>query len=163
MIFRPPSATRLPVPHIQQHNNGECLAACVAMCLQYLDSPVPYQRLIQLLGIQTGLGTQFSNIQQLKRLKISVHYRQYGTLEELHAFLVGGWPCIVSVQTQELPYWNGVNVYHAVVVAGMDRDHVYVNDPELPDGPVSVRLGDLDLAWLAQDETYAVIAPLIAK
>lgn len=81
-----------------------------------------------------------------------------GALEELYTFLTAGWPCIASVQTQELPYWNGVNVYHAVVVVGMDATQVYLNDPELPAGPVPVSLRDFDLAWLAQDETYAVIS-----
>jgi hypothetical protein len=36
MIFRPPAPVRLPVPHVQQRNNGECLVACIAMCLGYL-------------------------------------------------------------------------------------------------------------------------------
>jgi ABC-type bacteriocin/lantibiotic exporter with double-glycine peptidase domain len=160
MIFRPPSPARLHVPHVQQRANGECLAACVAMCLGYLNRPVRYDRLIKLLKIQPAVGTQFSNIRNLQRLKYVVTYRTYGTLEELYILLSGGWPCITSVQTKELPYWNSVNIYHAVVVTGMDQDYAYLNDPELPDGPVSVRLGEFDLAWLAQDETYAVIAPL---
>jgi ABC-type bacteriocin/lantibiotic exporter with double-glycine peptidase domain len=158
MIFHPPAPVRLAVPHVQQRTNGECLAACAAMCLGYVKWPVRYERLVKLLEIEPGLGTQFSNIHKLERLKVGVNYRMYGTLEELYTFLTAGWPCIASVQTQELPYWNGVNVYHVVVVVGMDASQVYLNDPELPAGPVPVLLGDFDLAWLAQDETYAVIS-----
>lgn len=111
-----------------------------------------------MLNVQRGVGTQFSNIRALERLKVTVTYRQYGALKELYTFLAAGWPCIASVQTQDLPYWNQVNVYHVVVVAGMDQEHVYLNDPEFPAGPIPVRIGDFDLAWLAQDETYAVIS-----
>lgn len=138
MIFRPPSAVRLLVPHVQQRAHGECLAACVAMCLGFLNRPVHYDRLLKLLEIQAAVGTQFSNICKLQQLRIAVNYRTYGTLEELYTFLSHGWPCITSVQTKELPYWNSVNVYHVVVVAGMDQDHVYLNDPDLPDGPIPV-------------------------
>ena len=39
----------------------------------------------------------------------------------------------------------------------IDSDHVYLNDPDLPEAPVAVPLADFDLAWLAQDERYAVL------
>jgi len=159
MIFRPPSSFLLPVPHVQQHADGECLAASVAMCLSYLQNPVRYERLLKTLLIQSDVGTAFSNIRNLEKLKIGVNYRRYGTLEELYRLLSGGWPCIVSIQTQELAYWNGTNVYHAVVVAGMDQNSVFLHDPALPAGPIDVTLGEFDLAWLAQDETYAILAP----
>ena len=121
MMFRPDTPVRLPVPHIQQQAHGECLAACAAMCLEYLQRPVKLQRLIKLLKIQRGIGTQFSNIQTLQQLNVTVRYRQYGTLQEIYQLLENGYPCIASVQTQELPYWNQVNVYHVVVVVGMDQ------------------------------------------
>jgi ABC-type bacteriocin/lantibiotic exporter with double-glycine peptidase domain len=159
VIFHPPAAVRLPVPHVQQRAHGECLAACVAMCLAYLKRPVRYERLVHVLDIKPGVGTSFSNLRRLERLQLGVTSRKQGTLEELYTLLCGGWPSIASVQTQELPYWQGVNVYHVVVVVGMDAEQIYVNDPDLPAGPVAVALGDFDLAWLAQDETYAVIAP----
>ena len=86
------------------------------MCLRYLNCSVRYERLIKVLGIERGIGTQFSNIRKLELLSIAVTYRTYGTIEELYTFLGGGWPSIASVQTAELPYWNGMNVYHLVVV-----------------------------------------------
>ena len=48
---------------------------------------------------------------------------------------------------------------HAVVIVGMDATHVHLNDPGLPDGPIPVPIGEFDLAWLAQYERYAVLAP----
>lgn len=127
------------------------------MCLAFLQRSVAYEQLVSLLGIQLGVGAPFPHIQKLAQLGLSINYRGYGSLEELYTLLLAGWPSIASVQTQDLPYWHGVNVYHVVVVVGMDAEHVHLHDPDLPAGPVTVSLGDFDLAWLAQDETYAVI------
>lgn len=65
---------------------------------------------------------------------------------------------IASVQTQELPYWQGVASLHAVLVVGMDEEHVYLNDPEWPEAPLCVTIGDFDLAWLARGERYALLS-----
>ncbi|MCB0111712.1 MAG: C39 family peptidase [Caldilineaceae bacterium] len=100
------------------------------------------------MGIRRGLGTPFSQIQHLHPLGVTVIYQEFGTLPEIYDLLCHGWPCIVGVQTQELPHWNKVNTQHAVVVVGMDQDHVYLNDPEFPAVPIQTPLGDFDLAWL---------------
>ena len=159
MIFRPPSTCHLPVLHVKQHDTGECLVACATMVCTYVGIPVSYQRLLKVLRIQRGLGTPFYQIRNLTALNINVTYREQGTLQELHELLCHGWPCIVGVRTQELPYWDGVDVQHAVVVTGMDPQAIYLNDPEFPDSPIRVSLGDFDLAWLEQKEVYAVLAP----
>ncbi len=149
MIFRPPSPCHLSIPHIQQRHNGECLAACVNMVCSYLKKPIDYNRLVKLLRIQKELGTPFTQVQNIQTLGIEVNYQEYGALNELYNLLCGGWPSIVGLKTNELPYWKKVNVQHAVVVVGMDADHVYLNDPAFPNAPVRVLLGDFDLAWLA--------------
>ena len=88
------------------------------MLLRYYDIPYNYDRLVRLLGIQRPYGTAFPNIGKLANQKIAVAYRQ-GTIAGLHAHLVNGDPCIASVQTGQLPYWNKLNTYHVVVVVGM--------------------------------------------
>lgn len=88
----------LPVPHLQQQERGECLAACAAMLLAY----------------------------------------------------------VAFVKTGELPYWDE-DCDHAVVVAGLDDEVVYLNDPAFPDAPVQVPRGDFDLAWLGRDEFFAAL------
>lgn len=42
---------RLPVPHLKQTQQADCLAACAAMVLAYLNQPTDYRRLLTLLGI----------------------------------------------------------------------------------------------------------------
>lgn len=157
MLFRPPSLQLLTVPHIQQRNSGDCLAACAAMICEYLNVSMRYDRLVKQLGIKVGVGAAFSNIERLDRSPLQVIHRVSGQLPHLYALLEQGWPIIASVQTGELPHWFGHNTLHAVVVIGMDPEHVYVNDPGYPDAPIRVPIGDFDLAWLAQDERYAVL------
>lgn len=145
----------LPIAHIQQRRDGECLPVCVAMLLSYLGVALSYRRVLALLGTRPEIGTPTSNIRNIEQTGLAVKY-QRGTLRTLHMYLSGGHPVIAFVSTGHLPHWKK-NVEHAVVVAGMDNDRVYLNDPELSSGPVATPLGDFDLAWLERDEMYAVI------
>lgn len=142
----------LPVPHIQQRQRGECLAACAEMVLTYLGFSVAYEHLLKLLEITSRIGTPAYNIRKLEKLHVSVIYQQ-GSLADLHRHLLHEQPCIAFVKTQELPYWREA-VDHAVVVVGMDDQSVYLNDPALTEAPLQVSCGDFDLAWLERDEFY---------
>lgn len=112
----------LSLPHLQQRERGDCLAACAAMVLAHIGIKVPYRRLLTLLQIKRGFGTPFYSIQRLKRLGVNIVYQQ-GTLNQLHARLTNHNPCIVPVKTAELPYWTA-DTDHAVVVVGMNETHV---------------------------------------
>lgn len=103
------------------------------------------------------MGTLASNIRRLDALGLQVIYQQ-GTFETLAHHLRQDQPCIAFIYTGELPYWTA-GVDHAVVVAGLDDQTIYLNDPVLPYGPIPVARGDFDLAWLEWDETYAVLTP----
>lgn len=158
MLFHPPSPRILAVPHVQQQHAGECLAACASMICSYLGVAVAYPRLVRLLEIQQDVGVSFSKIHNLEKLGLTVAYHKGGTLPQLYNLLTAGWPVIVSVQTKELPYWSGIASLHAIVLVGMDRNHVYLNDPEWPDAPVQAPMGDFDLAWLARGERFALLS-----
>lgn len=142
----------LSVPHIRQREDGECVAACAAMVLKYLNIPASYEQLLRLLKID-WFGTAAFRVRELEKLGIAVIYKQ-GTLEEIHDHLSNDRPCIAFVKTIELPYWAEA-IDHALVVAGLDDEFVYLNDPAFPDAPKKVSHGDFDLAWLERDEYYA--------
>lgn len=145
---------RLSVPHIPQHKDGECVAACAAMLLDYMGVSASYNQILKLLGTE-WFGTFASQIRKLESLKLTVIY-QRGTFEDLHHHLSNNHPCIAFVMTEELPYWNEERS-HAVVVAGLDDDLIYLNDPAFHDAPKAVSRGDFDLAWIKWDEMYATL------
>ncbi|MCB0061067.1 MAG: peptidase C39 family protein [Caldilineaceae bacterium] len=149
------STIHLPVKHVQQPRIGECLPACAAMVLDYIGVSVRYRRLLRILEVIPNTGTASFKIRNLSQIGVNVLYEQ-GTLNRLHHQLLNNHPCIVFVRTVELPYRND-DTDHALVVAGMDEQSIYLHDPESPTAPTKVSLGDFDLAWLERDELYAVL------
>ena len=145
----------LHVSHRKQSQRADCLAACAAMVLDYIECPCSYQRLVDLLNIKL-IGAPSSNILQLARLGVSVVHNA-GSLEELESQIAQGRPCIVFLDTGELPYWSEAT-FHAVVVVGMDDEYVYVNDQAFDQAPQVATWGDFDLAWIARGYTYAVVS-----
>lgn len=142
----------LPVAHRIQQHGVDCLPTCALMMLAYMGHSVRYGRLMRIL--KTGdIGTPFSNLHHLSQIGISVTVAS-GTLDLLYEQLRHDRPCIASVDTGELPHWSYATE-HAIVVVGMDKDYVYVNDPSFEIAPILVPIGDFDLAWLAMDEDYS--------
>jgi ABC-type bacteriocin/lantibiotic exporter with double-glycine peptidase domain len=156
LFFQSPTSPRLNVLHLQQPNLGECLATCTAMVLAYYKVSYDYRQLIKTLRIQPELGTPFSNITKLAELGLLVGFRENGRLETLHRLLTQGWPCLIAVDTGELPYWH-TRTGHAVVLVGMDKHHVYLNDPAMTVGPLQVPIDDFYLAWQEYSLSYAVL------
>ena len=101
------------------------------------------------------IGTLASNIRRLEALKVEVIF-QPGDFDQLQDHLQQNQPCIAFIHTRELSYWTD-DVDHAVVVVGLDEQHIYLNDPAFPSGPLTVDRGEFDLAWLEWDEKYAVL------
>lgn len=153
-MFSPTHSVLLPVPSFQQQADADCLPACTLMVLTYLQRPVRYRQLLRTLGTK-DFGTPFSNLRQLAQLGVTVTVAA-GTLELLYTQLCEGVPSIVSVQTADFPHWENATE-HAVVVVGMDRQYMFINDPAFDVAPILVPVGDFDLAWLAQEELYGVI------
>jgi len=75
-------AVFLEIEHVHQRNDGECLAACAAMVLNFIGIPFAYKRLIRVLEIKDDFGTASSKIRNLDRLGVRVTYKQ-GDLEAL--------------------------------------------------------------------------------
>lgn len=149
----------LPVPHKQQEDQADCLAACAAMIFAYHQIRMPYRRIRKQLKVRQ-YGTPFFNLARLDR-HFDVHIAR-GNVGIIMPTLLAHTPLIVSVLMGELPHYaNDNDSRHAVVIVGMNREtnKVYLNDPALPQGGLAVSLGDFDLAWLAQRERYALLTP----
>lgn len=144
----------LPVQNIRQRHRGQCLAASAAIVLAYMRFPYSYKRLLRVLRIE-WFGAPSFNIRHLTKLGLRVIYKP-GTLAELYHHLTQNRPPIVFVKTRELPYWN-LDTDHALVMIGMDNQHIYLNDLDFDTAPMKVSVGDFDLAWFEHEELYAVL------
>lgn len=144
----------LAVSHRRQHQQADCLAACAAMVLTYLGSPIEYDHLLRLLGIRY-YGAAFSNLRNLEALGVSVAITR-GNKDGLQGHLGSGSPVIVALNTDALPYWEE-DTAHAVVVIGIELDHVLLNDPAFEEAPQVVPLDAFLMGWIEQDYRYAIL------
>jgi len=142
------------VPQREQTQPADCLAACVAMVLDYLEQPISYSQLLRLLGIGPA-GAPRRNVLRLARHGLQVTYRE-ATLPILVDYLQTGRPVIVFMDTGELAYWSRTT-NHAVVVVGIAGETILVNDPAFPAASQRVPRDEFELAWLNCDNACAII------
>ncbi len=144
----------LPVPHREQRQRSDCLAACAAMALLHLGRKINYHKLLKLLRI-TPFGTSGHHLIHLTSLGVQVIYHE-GTMDELKEHLGNNRPCIALVRTTDMSYWS-YETDHAVLVVGFDEQSIYVNDPAFAKAPLKISASEFELAWLTFNYRYAVI------
>ena len=144
----------LNVSHYQQQQTSDCLAACSAMVLDYLNISTSYSRLLRLLKVKS-IGAPFSNVGNLSRLRVGIEF-DYGEMAILYARIDANHPVIVAVDTSELSYWD-MPTYHALVVIGYDDHFIYVNDPDQSFGKIAIDVNEFALAWLERDYMFATL------
>lgn len=153
-MTRLPIIPSLPVLHRSQEQLSDCLAACAAMVIAFSGKSIPYDHLLKTLSI-TPSGAPRRNILRLTSLGVSVTYRE-ATLPIIAEYLQAGHPVIAFVDSGELSYWTTAT-NHALVIVGMDNDHVYVLDPAFPPTPIAIAEGEFHLAWLNCDYMCAIV------
>lgn len=146
----------LPVPHHRQSHDGACLPTCARMVLEFHGHIASEAKLAQFLGTQS-FGTSAPNLRRLERWGFVVTYESV-TLTTLQTHLEAGTPCLVFVQTGDLPYWNE-QTSHALVAVGLDDENIYVNDPAFDQAPQTIPLDYFLLAWSEFDHRCAIIQP----
>jgi ABC-type bacteriocin/lantibiotic exporter with double-glycine peptidase domain len=124
------------------------------MVLTYAGLSVDYTQLLTVLRIGP-LGAPRRNVLHLARLGLDVTYRE-ATLPIMASYLQADHPVIAFVDTGELAYWS-FTTNHALVVLGLDADHVIVNDPAFASAPHRIPQDEFELAWLNGDNACAVI------
>ena len=93
----------LPVPHLRQEQDGDCLPVCAYTVLAYLGKRMLLWRLRRILKTNS-MGTPFSNIRNLARFGITVKTDTRGNFATLYNALAANRPCIVSVETVDFPH-----------------------------------------------------------
>jgi ABC-type bacteriocin/lantibiotic exporter with double-glycine peptidase domain len=144
----------LPIPHHKQQQQADCLAACAAMVLAHHNIAVDYAQLLKILKVKS-FGAAGQNLKYLASLGVEVIYRE-GSLEELREYLLAGLPCIVLLNTADLPHWS-YSTNHAVVVVGFDDSAIFLNDPAFDQHPISIPAIAFELAWMMFDYRLGVI------
>ncbi len=146
------------VPHLEQELDYSCLAACVRMVLAFYGCERTEADLRALLKTRPGGTSPVQIIWRLPELGFGA-YVQTGSQAIVHEHLTAGWPCIVHVWTQPLPYWEE-EVIHALVVVELTKEGALVHDPALPTGPTSIPLEAFLHAWAATDYLTIAIRPV---
>ncbi len=136
---------KLPVPHFRQQLPHTCLPACVRMVLAYWGKEHSEEELAQALGTVPVLGTRpESVVAGLENMGYRALWFENATLERLLDLLVHDWPVVVFVRAADLPH--GRIGLHAVVVIGIEGEHVTCLDPSL-DREFSFELSSFLRAW----------------
>jgi ABC-type bacteriocin/lantibiotic exporter with double-glycine peptidase domain len=144
----------LPIEHHMQETGVGCLAACTQMVLHYIGIEQSQQRLNQLLGL-TSIGVPYTNLTRLTWLDVQVDMLM-GDEAQIKQAIGSDRPIIAFLFTGDLPYWQA-NTPHAVVIAGYDDTHLYINDPAFVTAPQTVQWSEFLLAWSEMDYAYAII------
>lgn len=87
----------LPVSHLKQKGDGDCLAACAPMVLEFIDRGIDYSHVAQLLKIRI-FGAPASNIRLITQLGLSVTY-SVTDVDGLFKMLDNGQPVIWSISS----------------------------------------------------------------
>jgi ABC-type bacteriocin/lantibiotic exporter with double-glycine peptidase domain len=116
------------------------------MVLDYYGVPVSEQEVVSLTNT-TITGTRLEEATAVASLGVEVTVER-ATLTELRQQINAGRPCIVSVLSVHFAHYALLPfVLHAVVVAGIDNENVYVFDPARESAPDTIPLDSFEAAW----------------
>ncbi len=145
------------IRHWRQEREADCLVACAVMVLEYLGIYRGYSWLGKALQT-TAIGTPFRNLTNLHNiLGVHVIVDIDGALSDFETVLDLGLPIIVAVDSDDANIWPYYQ-NHAVVVAGFNKETIFINDPATQEAPQEVALKTFLWAWSRRDYQYAVIS-----
>lgn len=140
----------LLVPHFFQtdpQGRNSCVPAAVRMVLAFQGIQIGEETLCDLLETKLH-GTPALNVLLLNdRLPQCSVKAESSTVDDLLRSLHAGIPPITFVRTSLLPYWQGKDVMHALVVVEVQEATALVNDPRFSTAPLSIALADFLAAW----------------
>jgi len=117
-------------PHVEQHDQTDCGAACLAMITAFYGNPVGMARLRDMANVDANGASMWSVARAAEALGFHARGLQldYDALRHIHL------PAII--------HWDG---FHWVVLYEVGRRHVVISDPGL--GRRRIRKQDFLAAW----------------
>jgi hypothetical protein len=102
-------------------------------------------------------GTRAGNLMRLSGPAFEVYLRA-SNLAELQSVLADNQPVIVFLKTGPLEYWK-MDIFHTVVLIGLDATAVVLDDPYFATAPQSTSLQSFEKAWAATGQFAEFIRP----
>jgi ABC-type bacteriocin/lantibiotic exporter with double-glycine peptidase domain len=138
-----PSSWR-SVPHFQQELEYSCVPACLRMVLAH-HGDTRAEADLRLLLDTKPTGTRAGNILRLSGDAFEIHVRS-SNLTDLQKALSDNQPPIIFLKTGSLDYWK-LDIFHAVVLVGLDSQAAAFNDPYFATSPQTTSLQNFEKAW----------------
>ena len=111
-----------------------CGPASLKIVLEYYGVEKTEQELAKLCGVRSGLGTDDHGLKKAaEQLGFTVEIKNNNTFEDIERWLDKNVPVIVSWFTRGRTDYTDSDVAdgHYSVVAGLDDDFIYLQDPEI--------------------------------
>jgi predicted double-glycine peptidase len=128
----------LPVPDVRQSTTYSCGAATFQAVISYWGTDYREGTIMEMLGSSETSGTEpDAMVRAAHKLGLRAKIAENLTLQDLENSIQKGVPVIVAIQawveniTQEFDWVSAWEDGHYVVVIGLDKQHVFVEDPSL--------------------------------
>lgn len=128
----------LDVPYFQQETDDTCAPACLRMALafRFPSKTVSETELANRCRCVKGLGCLVDDVYRTaRRYKLTAKWLKNAHIEaEVKTALNAGCPVLANVELRVLPYMPppppDEDIWHTVLIVGMDDPYVYLHDPD---------------------------------
>ena len=151
--------------HHPQKNKNACVPAALRMVMSSFSAELgekySEESLLSLLGTAES-GSVLENLSRMEELGFRAEVASYN-LMEIRLYLTSiKKPVIAVVYTEYLPYLTTGSL-HAVVIVGVDEQHVYFNHPLLEQAPIVLSVEEFQGAWYFWGNVIIILEPLISE
>lgn len=139
------------MPYFKQPAEYYCGPTSLQMVMAYFGVKISAEELAKLADTNEAIGTWHRNMMNAARASgFWAYSNKNATIEELRSFLKKGYPAIVHLFMPDWPQgkWGSWDQFHYVVVVGLTRWHVIINDPWL--GLVKMPRKDFVARWSSE-------------
>jgi ABC-type bacteriocin/lantibiotic exporter with double-glycine peptidase domain len=164
MIPKKTQSNTLAVPYKKQPAEYYCGPTSLQMIMAFFGVKRSAEELATLADTNEAIGTWHRNMANAARASgFWVYQSRRGTIESLRSFLNKGYPVIVHLFMPEWPAgkWGQWDRFHYVVITGLTRFTVRINDPWL--GPLEMPRKEFVSRWTSEvtedDNWMLVLSP----